>query len=112
MRFTPTRVVGLLLGLLAFGLILGLDTSLKHLSDFGPRPAYAAAITSLMAIWWITEALPIHWTACVPLILYPVFGLYGAGPARDLFNTALSYVDTYIFLYAGGMLVAASMQYW
>ncbi|MBM3265965.1 MAG: anion permease, partial [candidate division Zixibacteria bacterium] len=112
MPFTPSRLVGLALGLLVFGLLLGLDTSLKQVGDYGPRPAFAAAITGLMAIWWITETLPIHWTACVPLVLYPVFGLHGDGPALDLYTTALSYVDTYNFLYAGGMCVAASMQYW
>ena len=110
--FTPSRLVGLAFGLIIFALIIGLDTSLKHSANYGMRPAYAAAVTALMAIWWLSEALPIHWTACLPLVLYPALGVYGGSTGADLRDTALSYVDTYIFLYAGGMCIAAAMQLW
>ena len=34
--------------------------------------ARAAAVVACMAIWWLTEALPIHWTACLPLLAFPL----------------------------------------
>ena len=43
------------------------------------RPARAAAVAVTMAVWWFTEALPIAWTACVPLLAYPLLGVHGRG---------------------------------
>ncbi|HEX6903020.1 MAG TPA: SLC13 family permease [Thermoanaerobaculia bacterium] len=96
-------------GLLAFALLAGLDTPLKHDPEYGARPAYAAAGAALMAIWWLTEALPIYWTACVPLVVFPLFRVFGEDNLRQ---SALPYVDPYIFLFAGGMGIAAAMQQW
>ncbi len=76
------------------------------------RPAYAAAVATLMALWWLTEALPIYWTACLPLLLFPLFGVFGRGFLGDLAASVLPYVDPYIFLFAGGMAIAAAMQQW
>jgi sodium-dependent dicarboxylate transporter 2/3/5 len=32
----------------------------------------AAAVAILMALWWMTEALPLAATALVPLVLFPL----------------------------------------
>jgi sodium-dependent dicarboxylate transporter 2/3/5 len=104
--------LGLLLGLVAFALLLGLDTPLSRHGAWGDRPARAAAATALMAIWWLTEALPIYVTACVPLVLFPWFGVFGRGVGEDLVQTVLPYVHPYIFLFLGGMCIAAAMQQW
>jgi sodium-dependent dicarboxylate transporter 2/3/5 len=113
--FASTSLVqrlGLLAGLAAFAWIAGADSSLHHDPTYGSRPAYAAAAVALMAIWWLTEALPIYATACVPIVLFPLLGLFGGGYGRDLRATLLPYVDPYIFLFAGGMGIAAAMQQW
>ncbi len=78
----------------------------------GSRPAHAAAVATLMALWWLTEALPIYWTACLPPLLFPWFGVFGRGFVGDLAASLLPYVDPYIFLFAGGMAIAAAMQQW
>lgn len=88
------------------------DSPLHHQPDLGSRPAYAAAAATLMALWWLTEALPIYWTACLPLLLFPLFGIFGRGFRGDLAASVLPYLDPYIFLFAGGMAVAAAMQQW
>ena len=31
-----------------------------------------AAVTTLMAVWWFTEAIPIAVTAMIPIVLYPL----------------------------------------
>lgn len=109
---TPWKIAGLLAGLLAFALIAGLDTPLKHDPEYGARPAFAAAGAALMAIWWLSEAVPIYWTACVPLLAFPLLRVFGPGVGENLRESALPYVDPYIFLFAGGMGIAAAMQQW
>ena len=111
-RLTPWKRAGLLAGLLAFALIAGLDSPLKHHPEWGARPAYTAGGAALMAIWWITEALPIYWTACVPLVLFPLMGVFGPGLGANVRQSVLPYFDPYIFLFAGGMGIAAAMQQW
>jgi sodium-dependent dicarboxylate transporter 2/3/5 len=96
---------------LAAGVLLA-PSPLHHLGEFGDRPARAAAIALLMATWWLTEALPIYWTACVPVIAFPLLGVFGRGFLGDLLATVSPYVDPYIFLFAGGMGIAAAMQSW
>lgn len=107
--FSRWKLAGLAAGLVAFALLAGLDTPLKHDPVHGARPAYAAAGAALMAIWWLTEAVPIYWTACMPLVLFPLFRVFGENNIRQ---SVLPYLDPYIFLFAGGMAIAAAMQQW
>ncbi len=65
-----------------------------------------AAIGVVMAIWWMTEALPLAATALLPLVLLPPLGVV------DLETTAQSYAHPLIFLFLGGFLLARSMQFW
>jgi sodium-dependent dicarboxylate transporter 2/3/5 len=111
-KLTPWKLAGLLSGLLAFALIALLDSPLKHDPEWGSRPALAAAGATLMAIWWLTEALPIYVTACVPLVLFPLLQVFGPGLRLNVVQSTQPYVDPYIFLFAGGMGIAAAMQQW
>ena len=113
----PGRILWVLAGITAAVVLAGLDTPLRHVTgpdgaDYGRRPALAAAAVVLMAIWWVTEALPIALTALVPLLLFPLAGVFGRGFAGDLRASALPYADAYIFLFLGGMAIAAAMQEW
>ena len=109
---TLVQKAGLAAGVLAFLAIATLDSSLHHDPQFGNRPALAAAAAALMAIWWLTEALPIYATACVPMVLFPALGIFGGGFGNNLKESWLPYLDPYIFLFAGGMGIAAAMQHW
>lgn len=110
MRFTPWKIAGFLAGLVAFALLLWADSPLQHHGKWGAQPAAAAAVTLLMAAWWLTEALPIHYTACLPLLLFPLTRVFGPDLSANLGRTISSYFDPYIFLFAGGMGIAAAMQ--
>jgi sodium-dependent dicarboxylate transporter 2/3/5 len=68
--------------------------------------AAMAGVVVLMAGWWITEALPLAVTACLPLLLFPLLGIAPAGA------TLLDYLDPVNFLFLGGMWIAACMQQW
>ena len=111
-RFSPWKIAGLLIGLSAFALLFWGDTPLQHHGKWGSHPAAAAAVTLLMAIWWLTEALPIHYTACLPLLLFPLTGVFDPGQGAGLEQTISAYFDPYIFLFAGGMGIAGAMQQW
>jgi sodium-dependent dicarboxylate transporter 2/3/5 len=67
---------------------------------------HVAAVGVLMAVWWITEAIPIPATALFPLALFP---LLGAGTIRD---AASPYANPLIFLFMGGFMLALAMQRW
>lgn len=79
-----------------FGLVLGDDPQ----SPLGSM----AAVLALMAIWWITEALPIAVTALVPLALYPLLKI---PPGSEI---ARSYGHPLIFLFLGGFLIAIAIE--
>jgi sodium-dependent dicarboxylate transporter 2/3/5 len=71
---------------------------------FDARAVAASAI--LMAIWWITEAVPIPVTALLPLVIFPLLGL------DDMSAIAAPYADPVIFLVMGGVLLGLATQRW
>ena len=79
---TGRKWVAFFAGLAAFAALAWLDSPLARSGEQG-RPALAAGLAAWMAIWWVTEALPIHWTACVPLVVLPFWWT-----ARDLMRPA------------------------
>ncbi|WP_236751040.1 SLC13 family permease [Actinoalloteichus hymeniacidonis] len=77
------------------------------LPDSLPQAGKAtAAIALLMAIWWMTEAIPIPATALLPLVLFPVLNV---APLADV---APPYANDIIFLFMGGFMLALAMQRW
>jgi len=93
---------GLILGLLAFFILLFLipDTSMPVSSK------RMAAIALLMAIWWITEAVPIPITALLPIILYPILKIMPTSAVT------LNYGHHLIFLFLGGFIIALTIERW
>jgi sodium-dependent dicarboxylate transporter 2/3/5 len=59
-----------------------------------------------MAVWWMTEAIPIPATALLPLALFPLLGVL------DMAAAAAPYANELIFLFMGGFLLAAAMEKW
>lgn len=65
-----------------------------------------AAITVLIAVWWMTEAIPIPATSLLPLLLFPSFGVL------PLDEAAVPYANPSIFLYLGGFIIALGIERW
>ncbi|GAB3476964.1 SLC13 family permease [Nocardiopsis coralliicola] len=65
-----------------------------------------AGVTVLMAVWWMTEAIPFAATALLPLALFPLFGVAEIGEA------AAPYASETVFLFLGGFVMALAMQKW
>jgi sodium-dependent dicarboxylate transporter 2/3/5 len=70
----------------------------------GPQPAIMAGIVAWMAIWWISEAVPIPVTSLLPLVLYPLFEI------ETVAATASNYGREIIFLFLGGFIIALGIE--
>jgi len=92
---------------LALGPALSLLLLLLPLPEGMSEPAMrTAAVVVLMAVWWITEALPLAVTALLPIVLFP---LLGTTPATEVTK---SYAHHIIFLFLGGFLIAIAIERW
>lgn len=111
-RTSVWQRIGLVAGPVAFLLVAFVPSGLHRIPGLGHRPAYAAAVALLMAVWWFTEAIPIAITACMPLLLFPLFGVFGGGVFADAKRAAAPFTDAYIFLFLGGMVIGAAMEQW
>lgn len=92
---------GLLLGPILFILLLTFNPAGEN-----QMAGRMSAIAALMAIWWITEAVPLAATSLIPLVLYPLFGIMNGK------NTAPVYINSTIFLFIGGFIIAIAMEKW
>lgn len=100
--YSTTKKVGLVGGLFLFVVLLNLPTP-EGMSLEGHR---ADAVAFLMAVWWMTEALPLSATALLPIALYPLLGVLSGK------EVTLAYGDDNIFLFMGGFFIAMAMQKW
>jgi len=71
-----------------------------------PVIAYTAGIALLMAIWWMTEVIPLAVTALLPVALFPLLGI------MDGKAVSSTYFNHVIFLFIGGFLIALAMEKW
>ena len=93
------------------GLVLGAAAFLAVLVAPAPEglslPAWrTAGVALLMAVWWVTEAIPIPATGLVPLVVIPLLGL------GSIDEAARPFANPIIFLLLGGFLLALSMERW
>jgi solute carrier family 13 (sodium-dependent dicarboxylate transporter), member 2/3/5 len=94
------KSIGFWLGLLLF-------FSIWLLSDLEPgKPEITAtmAIAVLMAVWWVSEAIPIGITALIPVVLFPALGVLNGKAISS------AYFNHVIFLFIGGFLMALAME--
>ncbi|CUH89940.1 Na(+)/dicarboxylate symporter [Phaeobacter sp. CECT 5382] len=64
----------------------------------------ASGLAFTMALWWLTEALPLPATALLPLAVAPLLGI------ADLSEIATSFGHPLIFLFLGGFLLAKAIE--
>ncbi|WIM67889.1 DASS family sodium-coupled anion symporter [Corynebacterium breve] len=111
----------------AFGIILGLalgllvyfvfpsnaaETVLQS-SGADPEVTYdatnmriVAAVTVWMAVWWMTEAIPLAATALIPIAVFPI------AQVAEFKDVGAPYASSTIFLFLGGFLLALGLQRW
>jgi len=96
------NLIGLIIGPALFLWII----LFTELEPGKPAVTYTFAIALLMAIWWITEVVPLAITALLPVVLFPLFGVMNGKAVSS------TYFNHVIFLFIGGFLVALAMQKW
>lgn len=107
-RTVPGRSPAMLWGLRAAGLIAAgaVWLALGASEGMNPDARAVAAIGTLMAIWWMTEAIPLSATALLPIVLIPVF------TDRTVAQATAPYASSIVFLFLGGFLIAIAMEKW
>ena len=123
--------IGLWLGPFVFVFML----LFVDLDPGNPLVTRMAAIILLMAIWWITEAIPLSATALLPIVLFPLMGImrgrelpaagridletatfsegFSASDFDIIFpNVANQYMDWIILLFMGGFIIAVAVEKW
>jgi len=71
-----------------------------------PETTATLSVAIWMAIWWISEAVPLAVTALLPVALFPILGI------MDGQMVSATYFNHVIFLFIGGFLIALAMQKW
>src|SRR5699024_10127880 len=100
--YRPAQLIGLIAGPLLFVLTL----LFVHPEGLSSEGLAVLASTIWIAIWWMTEAIPIPATSLLPIILFPLTD------GLDIGATTSSYGDDTIFLFMGGFMIALTMEKW
>ena len=91
------------LGLAAAALVYWLLGGSENLSG---DARWVAAIGTLMAIWWMTEAIPLSATSLLPIVLIPAL------TDQSVSDATAPYASSIVFLFLGGFLIAIAMEKW
>ncbi|MFV9504060.1 MAG: SLC13 family permease [Oscillochloridaceae bacterium umkhey_bin13] len=101
--YSPARLIGLITGPLLFVLVAYL---LPLPEGMAPEAKMVAATTIWIAIWWMSEAIPIPATSLLPLVILPLTGTIR--PA----DLAPAYANPLIFVFLGGFMIALAIERW
>ncbi len=93
------RFVGLVLGPTLF--VIAILSPIEALSI---DAKIVLGIALWMAVWWVTEAVPIYATSLIPLILFPILNVV------NLEKVVSFYADKIVLLFLGGFLLAKAIE--
>lgn len=96
------RMVGFFLGPILFAIMMLLPAP----EGMKIEAWRVAAVTVLMAVWWISEAIPIPATSLMPIALFPLLGIMKSKAATA------PYANHLIYLFMGGFFLAVTMERW
>lgn len=95
------ETIGIVTGFLALGISVFLDCPIEGLSPVGWR---AAGLGAMMALWWMTECVPLAVTSFLPIVIAPIIGV------ESIKGVTPSYSHPLIFLFLGGFLLSLAME--
>ncbi|MDQ8200820.1 DASS family sodium-coupled anion symporter [Pelagicoccus enzymogenes] len=92
---------GFLAGILVFAATLFFDSPSPDLSQKGFQ---TLGLGAMMAIWWMTECIPLAATAFLPLAIAPLLGIV------SIKEVSSAYAHPLIFLFLGGFVLSIGME--
>jgi solute carrier family 13 (sodium-dependent dicarboxylate transporter), member 2/3/5 len=69
-----------------------------------PNAWKVISLAAWMVVWWISEAMPLTVTALLPMIGFPLMGIFPMAKATA------PYANPIVFLFMGGFLIALAME--
>lgn len=103
----PTRSPAKTWAFRGLGVVLAiLVWALLGAADMSPDARLVAGVAILMAVWWMTESMPLSVTSLLPIVLFPVL------TALEIGEVTAPYANPIVFLFLGGFLIAIAMQKW
>jgi solute carrier family 13 (sodium-dependent dicarboxylate transporter), member 2/3/5 len=99
-NYTLRNRIGLFAGPAIFLLMLAMPVP----EGLGDAAWKVAAVGIFMAIWWVSEAIPIPATALLPIALFPILEVGSVREATTPFANPL------IYLFMGGFIIALAME--
>ncbi|MDC3166462.1 DASS family sodium-coupled anion symporter [Candidatus Marinimicrobia bacterium] len=94
------QMIGFGLGLSSFLFLISIEPP----NDMNPLAIRAAAVSIMMAIFWVTEAISIFATSFLPIVLFPLLGVL------DSKQIAASYGHHIVLLILGAFFVAKAIE--
>lgn len=101
-NFGSKQITGLWMGFICFIALLLLPAP----ESMEPDAWRTVAVGVLMAVWWITEAIPIAATSLLPIVLLPILEI------QTISDSTTPYANPIIFLFLGGFMLAIAMEKW
>ena len=95
-----------LFGLIVAPIILIFMLLLENPSSMNDTAWKTASVAFVLAVLWITEAIPIYVTALLPIVFFP---LLEVGSIKEV---TVPYAHPLIFLFLGGFILAEGIQKW
>ena len=96
-----SRLAWLIAGPAAF-----LALALLAPASLEPAARLVLGLAVWMALWWVSEPVPLAATSLLPAALLPALGIVTAREA------AAPYANELVFLYLGGFFLAAALERW
>ncbi len=73
-----------------------------------PVPAAAVAMLGIwMAVWWMTEAVPLELTSLLPMLILPLTGLY---PENGMMKACAPYAHESVYFFLGGFGLGLAIE--
>ncbi len=94
------KIAGLFLGPVFFLLVVFASDD----TVLAPGAWKVLGLAAWMVTWWVSEAAPIPVTALLPLIMFPLLGVF------DIKESTAPYASPIIFLFMGGFLIALGLE--
>jgi solute carrier family 13 (sodium-dependent dicarboxylate transporter), member 2/3/5 len=96
------KYAGMILGPLLAAIMIMMQPPV----GLSPEGWKVCALAVWMAVWWISEAVPLPVTSLLPIITLPTLGIF------SLKQTLEPYSSSIIYLFFGGFVLSTAMQKW